>query len=111
MAAFDIATQVWNSEPRRNGAFDLPEPISYDEDHHIFWQSALQGRPLAKTATGEGLVDIAEEAGRQLASFHTCKLDLPVKRTFASQLADLAESVEAICSNFQRDLRDVLPRR
>lgn len=99
-AAFDIACQVWDSEPRRRGELFLPEPISYDEDLHIFWQGALPGRPLAKTATGEGLVDIADEIGRRLASFHSAELDLPVKRTFATQCADLAKSVEAICSNF-----------
>jgi thiamine kinase-like enzyme len=99
-AAFDIACQVWDSEPRRRGELFLAEPISYDEDRHIFWQGALAGRSLAKTATGDGLVDVAEEIGRRLASFHTAELDLPLKRTFAAQCADLTKSVEVICSNY-----------
>ena len=98
--AFDIACQVWDSEPRKRGELILAEPISYDEDHHIFWQEALPGRPLAKTATGEGLIEIADEVGRRLASLHSAELDLPLKRTFSSQRADLAKSVAAICDNF-----------
>jgi len=98
--AFDIAQKIYASEPAQRGDLILPEPFSYDSERHIFWQGALEGRPLAKAGAGDCLPDISEEVGHRLAFFHAAEIDLPVRRTLDSQLRDLTKSVEAITSTF-----------
>jgi len=88
--------QIWTQAVRQKLPLYLPQPYSYDERHHIFWQEALPGKPLAKLSISNGLSEITAQIGEQLALFHSLDLQLPPGLQLADQVADLKKSVKAI---------------
>jgi hypothetical protein len=86
--AYTRLDQVWNSRPRREGAFLAPRALAWDEELGLFWQEALAGAPLNKDPeTLARLPEFTEDVGHRLAGLHRANLDLPLELGFDTQLA------------------------
>lgn len=101
-AAAAVWQQVWNSPARERGELSMPEPYSYDLQHHILWQEMLEGQPLAKILHDVDLAAVTADAGRQLAALHSLALDVPSGITLEHEKGQLAKSLTAVSRAFPR---------
>ncbi|GEM_PF-3013832 len=94
--AFAIMSQIWQTEACQSRAFRMPQPYSYDGERNILWQEALNGQALAKIAGEVDLAEAAKQAGAELAAFHGCGANLPVKMTGAFVREELRSALAAV---------------
>jgi len=92
-----VLTNLWESAPRRAGAFQIPRPLGYDDASHIVWQEALSGLPIGKHADlDERLPRLTAAIGESLAALHDASLDVPSKGTLGSLAEDLSTALSVI---------------
>ncbi|MEM7115915.1 MAG: aminoglycoside phosphotransferase family protein [Chloroflexota bacterium] len=104
--ANQIWQQVWDSAARKNGRLHLPQPYSYDSEHHILWQETSSGQPLAKILDSVDLPQIAANVGHQLAALHNSNFDLPAGDGIEQEKAELKKCITAV----QRSLPQIADR-